>query len=261
MKILITGASSNIGFETGVKLARLNNLVYVTVHHSYEIKTVEEKIKNLNLEDNMKCFKLDITSELDRKKIKEYDIDCLINNAAIGIGGSLLELPIDLLKENFEVNVFSSLRLTQIYAAHLFANNKKGEIIFISSIAGIIPISFLGSYCATKASLITIATTLRRELKILTDKVKVKLVEPGIFNTGFNDIMIENKLERESSYFNNLESISLKQKKLFELLGHDSLNSITEKIVDATLDDSNKLLYRAPIFQSIMTKLYMLLFK
>ncbi len=261
MNILITGAGSNIGFETGVKLARLNNLVYVTVHHEYEVETVKEKIKRLKLDNNMKCFKLDITSEKDRKKIRDYDIDCLINNASIGIGGSLLELPIELLKENFEVNVFSSLRLTQIYAAHLFANNKEGKIIFISSIAGIIPISFLGSYCATKASLITIATTLRRELRLLTDNIKVKLIEPGIFNTGFNDIMIENKLERESSYFDDLESISLKQKKLFNLIGHDNLNSITEKIVEAVLDNSNKLLYRAPIFQSIMTKLYMLLFK
>ena len=260
MNILITGAGSNIGFETGVKLARLNNQVYVTVHHEYEVDTVKEKIKRLKLENNMKCFKLDITNEKDRKKIRDYDIDCLINNAAIGIGGSLVELDVDLLKENFEVNVFSALRLTQIYMAHLLVNNKMGKVIFMSSIAGIIPISFLGSYSATKASLITIATTIRREIRLLTDKIKVKLIEPGIFNTGFNDIMIENKLERESSYF-DLENISLKQKKLFKLIGYDNLNSITNKIVEAVMDDNNRLVYRAPFLESLMTKLYMLFFK
>lgn len=261
MKILITGAGSNIGFETGIKLAKLNHLVYLTVHHDYEVDTVLEKVKELKLDNNIECFKLDITNESDCKKIRKLDIDCLINNAAIGIGGSMLEIPIDLMKENFEVNVFSTLRLTQIYLGHLFANNKKGKVIFTSSIAGIIPISFLGSYCATKASLITIATVLKREIKLLTNNIQVKLIEPGIYNTGFNDIMIENKLERKSSYFDDLESISLKQKKLFELMGHDDLDSITKKVAEAVLDNSDKFLYRAPLLQVIMTKLYMLLFK
>ena len=260
MKILITGASSNIGYEVGIKLAKLNHLVYLTVHHEFEVENVLEKVKSLKLENNIKCFKLDITNELDRKKIRELDIDCLINNAGIGIGGSLVELPIDLMQKNFEVNVFSSLRLTQIYAAHLFNEGKKGKIIFISSLAGVIPISFLGSYCATKASLITIATTLRRELRLLTDKIQVKVVEPGIYNTGFNDLMIENKLERKSSYFNDLESISLKQKKLFHLIGHNNLDSITKIIVEAVLDNSNKLLYRT-FMSSVIAKIYMLLCK
>lgn len=261
MRVLITGATSNIGFQVGVKLAKLNHFVYLTVHHDYEIETVLEKVQRLNLENNIECFKLDITNELDRKKIRKLDVDCLINNAAIGIGGSMLELPVDLLKENFEVNVFSSLRLTQTYMAHLFSEGKSGKVIFMSSIAGIIPISFLGSYCATKASLISIATVLRREIRMLTDKIQVKLIEPGIYNTGFNDVMIENKLARESFYFDDLESISLKQKKLFELVGHDDLNSISKKIVEAVLDNSNRLIYRAPLSQVIMAKLYMLLFR
>lgn len=260
MKILITGAASNIGFETGVKLAKKGHDVYLSVHYDYEIPIVIAKIKKLNL-DNLKCFRLDITNEIDRKKIKKMDIDCLINNAAIGIGGSMLEIPLASLKENFEVNVFSTLRLSQIYAADLFLKKKKGKIVFMSSIAGIIPISFLGSYSATKASLITIATVLRRELRLITDNVKVKLIEPGIYNTGFNDVMLENKLDIKSKYFLDLENITLKQKKLFALIGHDNLDSITDKIVTAVLDNSNRLLYRAPFTQALMTKLYMLLFK
>ena len=261
MKVLITGAASNIGFSTAISLAKLDNYVYLTVHHEYEIEKVLDKVKELRLENNIECFKLDITLESDRKKIRNLDIDCLINNAAIGIGGSMVEIPIDLMKENFDVNVFSTLRLTQIYLAHLIAEGKSGKVVFMSSIAGIIPISFLGSYCATKASLIMIATNLRKEVRLLNKDIKVKLIEPGIYNTGFNDIMIENKLERNNTYFNDLESITLKQKKLFELIGHDNLESITRKIVEAVLDDSNKLLYRAPLSQVIMTKLYMLLFK
>ncbi len=261
MKILITGARSNIGFETGLRLAKLNHFVYFTVHHESELKTLEEKLRKKGITKNIKCFKMDITNEEDRKIITNLEIDCLINNAAIGIGGSLLDLPIAKLKENFEVNVFSTIRLTQIYAAHLFATKRPGKIIFMSSIAGLIPISFLGSYSATKASLITLATTLRRELRLITKDIKVKLIEPGIYNTGFNDVMIENKLNLKSTYFKDLENITLKQKKLFRLIGKNNLNSICEKIVEAVLDNSNHLIYRAPFSQVIMTKLYLLLFK
>lgn len=255
MKILITGAASNIGYQTGIKLASLGHIVYLTVHHEYELTTLWEKVKHLKL--NIKCFKLDITSELDRKKILKLDIDCLINNAAIGVGGSLLELPLDYLKTNFEVNVFSNLRLSQIYAANLFLNHKKGKIIFMSSLAGIIPIRFLGSYCMTKSSIITMASVLRKEVKLIKPDIQIKLIEPGIYNTGFNDVMIENKLAFESKYFKDLESITLKQKKLFELLGKNKLDSITEKIVKAVLDDSSRFLYRAPFSQVFLVKLYM----
>ena len=260
MKVLITGGASNIAFFLALNLANKGHFVYLTVHHDYSVKSVYEKLKIRNVK-NIECFKLDITKEEDRIKIRDYDIDCLINNAAIGIGGSILEIDIDKMKENFEVNVFSTIRLTQIFAAHLFATKKKGKIIFISSIAGIIPISFLGSYCATKASLISLATALKRELKLITNDIKIKLIEPGIYNTGFNDVMIENKLENKSKYLNDLENISLKQKKLFKLIGRNSYSTIVNKIVDATLDNSSKFLYRAPLIEGIMVKLYMLLFK
>ena len=73
--------------------------------------------------------------------------------------------------------------------------------------------------------------------------------------------MLENKLDTKSSYFKDLENITLKQKKLFKLIGRNSYSTIVNKIVDATLDNSSKFLYRAPLIEEIMAKLYMLLFK
>ena len=261
MKILITGARSGIGYKTGLTLAKLGHEVILTVHTKEQEETLNrklEKLKKLNL--NISCFKLDIKDESDRKKITNLDIDCLINNAAVGYSDSILEIDLKKLKENFEVNVFSTIRLSQIYAADLFANKRKGKIIFISSIIGIIPVPFLGSYSATKASLIALATSLRKELKLITNDIDVKLIEPGIYNTGFNDYVFFNKKESKSKYF-DLESITLKQKKLFRLIGSDNLNSIVYKIVKSVLDNSNKFIYRAPFFQVIITKFYMLFFR
>lgn len=55
--------------------------------------------------------------------------------------------------------------------------NQNGKIIIISSLAGIIPIEFLGSYCATKASIIMLAKVLQKELKIVNPNIKIKIIE------------------------------------------------------------------------------------
>ena len=260
LKILITGARNGIGYETGIKLAKFGHKVILSVHKEEQLPLLKEKVEKLNL-SNISLIVLDITKEYDRKKIITLDIDCLINNASIGIGGSILDLSIDKIKENFEVNVFSTIKLSQIYAGHLFLTKKKGKIIFISSLASIIPIPFLGAYSATKAALTNLAIALKSELKLITKDIQVKLIEPGIYYTGFNEVMLENKLDINNSYFPNLEDITLKQKKLFKLISSNNLNSITSKIVLSCLDDSNKFLYKAPFKQSIIAKLYMLIFK
>lgn len=257
MKILITGATSGIGFHTGIHLLKRGHFVYFTVHRKEQIKTVVEKLKELDLLENASIFQLDITKDVDRKLIYDLDVDCLICNASVGYGGSILDIPISSLEKNFEVNVFSNIKLIQMYCGHLFLEKKKGKVIVISSIAGIIPIPFLGSYCATKASLISLITCLKKELKLISKDIKVKLIEPGIYNTGFNDVMIENK--KESVYFGSIDSkITKIEETLFHILGHNHLNSIVRKITQAVESNSNKLVYSAPFFQKLGAKVYSL---
>ncbi len=255
MKILITGSTSGIGFETGVELIKKGHFVYFTVHREQQVKTVVEKLKKQNLLDRASVFQLDITKEEDRKLIYDLKIDCLFCNASVGYGGSILDIPMDSLEKNFEVNVFSNIKLIQMYCGHLFLTQEKGKVVVMSSIAGIIPIPFLGSYCATKASLISLTTCLRKELKLITSDIQVKLIEPGIFNTGFNEVMIENK--KKSIYFEKMnDQITRREEKLFHLIGHNQLNSITSKITKAIESDSNRFIYSAPFFQKLGAKLY-----
>lgn len=255
MKILITGATSGIGFDTGIELIKKGHFVYFTVHNKKQIKTVIEKLKQLNFLKQSSVFQLDITSDEDRKLIYDLDIDCLLLNGAVGYGGSVLDIPVSLLEENFRVNVFSNMKLIQMYCGHLFLEKKKGKIVVMSSIADIIPIPFLGGYSATKASLICLTTCLKKELKLITKDIKLKLIEPGIYNTGFNEVMIENK--RESKYFNELEpNLTELEKKIFNFIGSDSTSSIVKKIVKAIESDSDRLVYSSPMFQKLAAKIY-----
>lgn len=255
MKILITGATSGIGFDTGIKLIERGHFVYFTVHREEQIKTVVEHLKELDMQEMSSVFQMDITKEKDRKLIYDLDVDCLICNAAVGYSGSVLDIPVSTLKNNFEVNVFSNIKLIQMYCGHLFLESKKGKVVVMSSIAGIVPIPFLGSYSATKAALSSLTTCLKKELKLINSDIKVKLIELGIFNTGYNDMMFDNK--KESVYFGDVElKFTELEKGLFRLVGHDRNNSIVKKIIQAIESNSNKLVYSGPFFQKLGARFY-----
>ncbi len=254
-KILITGARSGIGNALVNSLIDKEYYIYLTVHTVEQLNIVKEKYKEYS---NIKCLKLDVTLESDRLKIEKLDIDILVNIAGIGYGGSISEMPMSLVRENFEVNVFSSFELVQVVLKQMITK-KKGKLIIMSSLAGILPLNFLGSYCATKASIIQLATTLKNELKLLNTDIKVVLIEPGMYHTGFNQVMLENKYDwmKEKSYFENeLNIIKKKENLFFSLLEKNKLNSIVKKITKAITDENPKFIYRAPLMQVIGAKLY-----
>lgn len=260
MNILITGATSGIGYALATKLIKKGYRVYLGVHTEKEIKSALEKLKELDYQDRVSVIKLDITKKNDREQIKYLDIDCLVNQAGVGIGGSLLNMKVSDIRDNFEVNFFGTLELIKLYIET--RKNKRGKVLITSSLAGIMPIAFLGSYCSTKSALITMATCLKKEIKKTNLNIKIKLIEPGAYRTGFNQYMIENKNNLSGSLFTQtLESISSVQQEEFSLIEKKHLSSIVNKMYKAIESDSNKLIYRAPFFQVLGAKLYMLFFK
>lgn len=254
-KILITGARSGIGRAVVDSLVDKEYYIYLTVHTDKQLNAVKEKY---NKYSNIKCLKLDITLEHDRLKVEKLDIDILVNIAGIGYGGSISEISMDKVRENFEVNVFSSFELVQLVLKQMI-KKKKGKVIIMSSLAGIIPLNFLGSYCATKASIIQLTTTLKNELKLLNSDIKIVLIEPGMYHTGFNQVMLENKYAwmQEKSYFKDELNLIRKRENLFFcLLEKNRLDSIVKKIVRAVEVDNPKFIYRSPFMQVLEAKLY-----
>lgn len=260
MNILITGATSGIGYALTEKLIKNGYKVYLGVHTEKEVKTALDKIKEIDYQDMVNVLKLDITKREDRNILKKLDIDCLVNQAGIGLGGSLLNMDISDIRKNFEVNFFSTLEMTKLYIET--RKNKKGKVLITSSLAGLIPIPFLGSYCSTKSALITMATCLKHEIKKTNLDIKIKLIEPGAYKTGFNQIMIENQSKLNNTFFTeDLESIISTKQEQFAFLEKKNISSIVNKMYKAIESNSNKLIYRTPLLQVLGAKLYMLFLK
>ncbi len=256
-KILVTGARSGI-INSVIDSIIDKYYIYLTVENETQLKMVNKKYTNYN---NIECMKLDITDKKDREKIALLDIDILICNAAIGEGGSVSEIPIDKIRHNFEVNVFSNFELIQLVLKKM-VNNKKGKIIVMSSLAAHFPINFLGSYCSTKASISMLTATLKNELKLIDNNIKIKLIEPGLYHTGFNQVMLENKYDwmNIDSYFESIiEDIRNREDIYFNLLEKKKMNSIVKQIVKAIESNDNKFIYSAPISQYLFSKIYNLI--
>lgn len=205
-RILITGAGSGIGLDTAFALARRGHEVILTTHTELEVS----QIKKLAQEEGvtLKVTKLDITQESEIKRAAKLEVDVLINNAAIGESGPMLEVPPERVRQLFETNVFGTLRTTQIFADAMLKRKKGGRIITVSSVAGRVVIPFLGPYHMSKFSLEAAFDAFRLELE--PEGIWVSLIEPGLIYTGFNERMADTKyewLQADSVYKKNIPSM------------------------------------------------------
>lgn len=250
-KILITGAGTGIGKATAVALSRRGHDVVATTETEDQSIQLREELKFNN--NTMTVFKLDITNENDRKKINDFDIDVLINNAGIGESGSLAEIAINRVRQNFEVNVFAALELSQL-ALNKMLKKQKGTILFVSSLAAKVPMPFLAPYAMTKAALSIGAKALRTEIHKIAPDIHVSIIEPGAYHTGFNQKNIAKKytwMMSDSPFSPLLGPIRKKEEWQFKMIEVKSTASIVHKIVKAAEARKPRLRYSAPWWQAL----------
>lgn len=258
--ILITGAGSGIGKASAIALAKRGHTVIATTETDEQCNSFKAELPTLLL--NITVVKVDITIDADRKKAAAFKPDVLINNAGIGESGSLAEIDLDKVRHNFEVNVFSSFEISQLVLATMLANNK-GTVIFVSSLAGRFPITFLGPYSMTKFALTCGATTMRTEIHRVRKNVHITLIEPGAYFTGFNQKNIDKKyvwMNKNSVFYPIIDK--LKSEEAFQYkIESKSISSIVNKIIIAAEATKPKLRYSAPWWQAYGVRLLRILGK
>lgn len=253
--VLITGSGTGIGRDVAFRLAARGHDVIATTHDDDQAKNLCAESARRQLAMNI--FKLDITNPTDRALVEPLAIDVLINNAAIGESGSLAEIDIGIVRHVFEINLFSTLELTQIVLKGMIAR-QRGTIIFVSSLAGRIPTPFLMPYAMTKYSLSAAAAALRTEMNFLKKNISISVIEPGAFHTGFNQIMVDQKymwMQKHSYFFSRIEIIRSLERRILGLIEAKSTASIVAKFIKATEADRPRLRYVAPSFQGILVQL------
>lgn len=179
---LITGAGTGLGKGIAFALAKAGHKVIAGVETLSEVSAVTLEAEEQKLD--LQVEKLDITDSVDRERASEWDIDVLLNNSGISEGGSLVDIPEERLRNQFEVNVFGTILLTQKVARNMIQKGR-GKIIFMSSVSGLMADPLSGSYGGSKFALEGFAESLSKELQEFG--VQVATINPGPYLTGFND--------------------------------------------------------------------------
>ncbi|MEJ1241865.1 SDR family oxidoreductase [Chryseolinea sp. T2] len=189
-RILITGAGSGLGEGTAIGLAKLGHSVIAGVQISPQVTALRQKAIDLGIEKNLRVEKLDVTDAYDVAFAITWDIDILLSNAGIGEAGPVFEIPIDLVRRNFETNVFAGLNIAQKFIAKFINEKRKGKVVFTSSMGGLFTPAGYGIYVSTKHALEAIAEALSTELAKYN--IKIQTINPGAYLTGYNETMADN---------------------------------------------------------------------
>ena len=178
---LVTGASTGIGRATARLLASSGYRVFATAR-------TPEAEATLRQDGSMEVLRLDVGDEaaVTRTVHEVLDragrVDALVNNAGYALVGATEDLTRDLLRRQFEVNVFGAMQLCREVLPSMRAR-RSGRIVNVSSLAGRVSVPMMGAYCASKFALEAFTDALRVEARPFG--VGVALVEPGPVVTEF----------------------------------------------------------------------------
>ncbi|MCK9635756.1 MAG: SDR family oxidoreductase [Methylobacter tundripaludum] len=179
--ILITGCSTGIGYTTAVELKKRGHKVIATTRKPEDVTRLQQEgftAIQLDLADsNSIQHAVGLAIELSGGKI-----DALFNNGAFGQPGAVEDLSRDVLRFQFETNLFGTHELTNLVIP-LMREQGHGRIIYNSSVLGLVAMTYRGAYNASKFALEGLADTLRLEL--YGAGIHISLIEPGPIMSDF----------------------------------------------------------------------------
>jgi len=182
---LISGAGSGIGLELAKALGKFGAAIIGTDIHPGRIEAMQDTLGSMGIaakgyvvdhtrHDAVAQFAADVASG-------NGSVDILCCNAGVGHGGRIETIPLEDWKWVMDINLWGAVYLVHYFLPAMMAR-KKGHILITASGAGLFPIAGMAPYCMSKSAMVTLAHTMRMELK--THNINVTALCPGIINTN-----------------------------------------------------------------------------
>jgi short-subunit dehydrogenase len=189
--ILITGATTGIGRNAALHLAKKGHRVIATGRNVQALASLKEAASGTELE----TLRVDVTDAQSIALAKEavdrmtsgYGIDVLVNNAGFGSAAPIVESPDSEVRSQYETNVFGLLAMVRAFVPAMM-DRRSGRIVNVSSIGGRITMPLFGAYNSTKYAVESLSDAMRYELAPFG--VKVSLIEPGPIKTEFSNTSV-----------------------------------------------------------------------
>lgn len=201
--ILITGCSSGIGQAAAFGLQKKGYRVFATARNLEDV----ENLKNQGLE----CIQLDVNHSTSMQHAVETILNktggtlyAVFNNSGFAQAGAIEDLTRDMIRQQFETNVFGAMELTNLILP-IMRKQKYGRIIQNTSILGLVAMPYRGAYVASKFALEGFSNTLRQELR--GSNIFVSTLVPGPIQTSLREnahVMYQKFLRDKNSLHKNV---------------------------------------------------------
>lgn len=201
--VLITGCSSGIGLCLAEGLQQRGYRVIASARKADDVARLRDQ--------GLEAIELDLASSESVHRAVDglhamtgKRLYALINNGAYGQPGAVADLEREVLRQQFETNLFGTQELTNLLLPLMLAQNE-GRIIQVSSLLGYVSFAYRGAYNASKYALEALSETMRLELR--HTNIHVCLVEPGPVVSRFRDNAYQaylQNIDRQNSYYREL---------------------------------------------------------
>jgi NAD(P)-dependent dehydrogenase (short-subunit alcohol dehydrogenase family) len=200
--VIITGCSSGIGRCVAEGLKEKGYRVFATARKKTDVDIlIAEGFESVQLDlANSASIRSAFATILEKSGGEIY---ALFNNGAYGQPGAVEDLSRDVLRQQFEVNLFGTHELTNLVLP-VMRKQGYGRIIHNSSVLGFVALQFRGAYNTTKYALEGLTDTLRLEL--VGTNIHISLIEPGPIESQFRKNALaafEENISVENSPFEN----------------------------------------------------------
>jgi NAD(P)-dependent dehydrogenase (short-subunit alcohol dehydrogenase family) len=180
--VVVTGASTGIGAACALHLDCLGFSVFAGVRRTVDAEALRQR-SSARLEtiviDVTDAISIDAARKVVDDAVGADGLAGLVNNAGIAVAGPLEFLPLNDLRQQFEVNVIGQIAVTQAFLPLI--RRARGRIVNMGSIGGRWATPFVGAYSASKFALEALTDALRVELS--HSGIEVSIIEPGNIST------------------------------------------------------------------------------
>lgn len=194
--VLISGCSSGIGLALSREFALRGCRVFATARRPEALADLAQETMDtaaLDVTDagSIEACVADVLARAGR-------IDVLVNNAGYALIGPMIDLSIEDLRRQFETNVIGLMALTRAVVPAMI-RQRSGLVVNMASVSGICATPFAGAYCASKAAVNLLSTSLRIELAPFG--IDVVTVQPGAIRSGFGKAAADSVRLGEDSFY------------------------------------------------------------
>ncbi|MBE6053389.1 MAG: SDR family oxidoreductase [Clostridium sartagoforme] len=186
--VLITGATTGIGYELAKLYAKDKNNLILVARNEERLKEVKDELSLYNI--NVYIIAVDLSVDNSCEKILEFvnknnlSVDILINNAGLGSFGFLSEIEMEKELKLIDVNIKSLTELTKIFLPIMIGHGE-GAIMNVASTAAFCAGPKMATYYASKAYVLNFTEALYEELK--ESNIKISCLCPGPVKTSFQE--------------------------------------------------------------------------